>query len=231
MCANHNDLLHASISAQSSPHRVIHNLVAFGVIMEGYLANLAFDMDDEAAESQEASGVQKKPASLVDSPEEAEESEEGQDAPEEAEANQVKKRPASTIVAKKPAKKPSPEKTEKAHQVKKRPASTIVDDDDDDGSELRDRLKSRKFLNMWDDIPSAIRDAYSEAKKKKDGTARAETTRIVNAYISRDSNGKMVANPDHPLFVEIEKRKRSKYMDKAVNGNLGCNYYAHDKKC
>jgi len=67
--------------------------------------------------------------------------------------------------------------------VMKRPASNdqrdySVVEKGTDGEELRDRLKSRKFFDMWDHLPTVVRKAYYEAVSKCDANTAMRATKM-----------------------------------------------------
>ena len=60
----------------------------------------------------------------------------------------------------------------------------------------------------------------SQVMKLTDGSKRRRLTEIVNSYLKHDEKGKLIPNADHPMFVEIERRSKEKYLDKGNTGPL-----------
>ena len=61
-------------------------------------------------------------------------------------------------------------------------------------------------------------ECCSQVTKLKDGTARARQSRIINAYMSRGPNGKVVPSVSHPMFTEMQRRREDKYIDEFAQG-------------
>ncbi len=139
----------------------------------------------------------------------------------------TKKTATKTTAAKRTVlKKPAAEATKET----KRLAADVVDvdenqkanDEDHGPGQLRDRLKARKFDRIFEEIPEHIQELYNEAGSKKDGQARQAQTDIINSCVKRDSQGKLVTCPEHPLFTELIAKKKEKYYEQQCGGGSTC---------
>ena len=56
----------------------------------------------------------------------------------------------------------------------------------------------------------AYSTAATQAKNSKDGRAREKQTKIINRYVVRNGEGKLVANPKDPYFKELVRKSETK---------------------
>ncbi len=59
-----------------------------------------------------------------------------------------------------------------------------------------------------------------KAGRLKDGTGRQKQTQMVNAFLVRDSQGRLVQNLDHPMFKQMDERRYTKCFDESTKGSL-----------
>ncbi len=77
-------------------------------------------------------------------------------------------------------------------------------------SGLRDRIKARKFHEIFDVLPDHIKHAWGEACKAK-GTKRERQSEVINAAIERPCSGKLGVRTDHPMFEEAKRKIEQKF--------------------
>lgn len=157
------------------------------------------------------------------------------------ESEQVQEASSPDVVQKKPAgskkvmckllkKKPSAAAVAAPHVMKKPAAlaavsatsassSGSVGGGDDANDKFRDRLKSRKFDKMWDDLPPFIQQEHERLSKLKDGNGRAKITQLINRTIQRDGEGNLVlADTGGAWFQDILIKQKTKYFQKGQKG-------------
>ncbi len=119
----------------------------------------------------------------------------------------------------------------KAKATMKRPAAADVDVEVDavvheeaqssgEGSlqlEMRDRIKARKFKELWDVLPDSVKLEFDQAGRCRDGTGRQRQTELVNNFIQRKGN-KLVTMEHLPEFRELIERYKEKYVDEGTRG-------------
>ena len=176
----------------------------------------------------EGDGEEGLPDPIVEEEEEAEENDAS------TSGGGVRKRPASSSgggVLKRPAsfwtggvvKRPA---SSGGGGVLKRPASSAssagdVGGGDDEASidAVRDRLKSRKFDQLFEKLPAYVQTDYNDAMKDKTGAKRERITTLVNKAIHRDENGKLIlADFSGTYWQEMLQRCKKKFMRKLKNG-------------
>ena len=87
-------------------------------------------------------------------------------------------------------------------------------------TELRDRMKSRKFEKVFAALPPYIKKEFEEAKADKTGQGRKRQTKLINEAIERKGNGEsQLANFDNlAYFREMLTRRKTKYQKKFKHG-------------
>ena len=149
-------------------------------------------------------------------------------------ANKVSASSADSVVSKKPAVAPSTPVLKRpasslASGVAKKPAMAGVGEEkaggasggagQDDLTELRDRLKARKFDAVFSKLPPFVQKDYEDAKKDKSGSGRSRATALINRTINRTADGKLVvADFSGTFFQEFMQRTKRKFMQKLKHG-------------
>ena len=103
---------------------------------------------------------------------------------------------------------------------------------DADQTQLRDRLKARKFRSIWSDLGDSVKQAYADAKGSGKGDSRERQTNLINQVIARRGN-KFVFNPEAPILKEIKEREKKKFMQNLKGGDGGnerAQHYFHGNR-
>ena len=136
------------------------------------------------------------------------------------------------VVSKKPAVAPSKPVLKRpasslASGVAKKPSMAAVGEEEagggvagqDDLTELRDRLKARKFDAVFSKLPPFVQKDYEDAQKDKSGSGRSRITSLINRSIKRTADGKLVlADFSGSFFQEVLQRTKRKFMTKLKHG-------------
>ena len=102
-------------------------------------------------------------------------------------------------------------------------ASSATDDDgDDDDDALRDRIKARRFMDIWDSLSSQTQEAYQTAKGNGRGEKRQQTTQMINNVIQRRGNKLAVVEEEAlaPDSLKLKQAKKLKKLAKKKNKQL-----------
>ena len=97
-----------------------------------------------------------------------------------------------------------------------------------DKAALRDRLKSRKFHEIFDSLSEDVREKYRKAGELRGGQARKAQSDFINTLMIREGRN-IVAVPENPVFTEFLKHSLNKFQDEFAQGivlNFHKNYTA-----
>ena len=130
--------------------------------------------------------------------------------------NAMKKPAAATLILKRPAASPS----ETAPEMENDGQAEQIQMDDGSNAQNRDRMKMRKFNEIFDDLPEPIKAEWNAVSSKKDGNKRTAQTDIVNRTIIKQGNKYTVVSQHDPWYKQLLARQHSKYMDKFSAGKL-----------
>ena len=149
------------------------------------------------------------------------------------EKKEVKKVLKISLKQSKKLKKLEAKKEKKAKKAKKANKEEEDSDVADEAqTQLRDRLKARKFRSVWSELGDSVKQAYAEAKGSGKGDSRERQTNIINQVIARKGK-KFVFNPEAPILKEIKEREKKKFMQNLKGGDGGnerAQYYYHGNR-
>ena len=133
--------------------------------------------------------------------------------------NTVKKPPAATS-ATRALKRPTASPPETAPEEENGDQAEDIELADGPNAQNRDRMKMRKFNEIFDDLPEPIKAEWNAVSSKKDGNKRTAQTDIVNRTIIKQGNKYTVVSQHDPWYKQLLARQHSKYMDKFSAGKL-----------
>ena len=132
------------------------------------------------------------------------------------------KKPSAATSATRALKRPTASPPETAPEEENGDQAEDIELADGSNAQNRDRMKMRKFNEIFDDLPEPIKAEWNAVSSKKDGNKRTAQTDIVNRTIIKQGNKYTVVSQHDPWYKQLLARQHSKYMDKFSAGKLQC---------